>query len=183
MEAQSPKGKKEEEAKAESDNTHKTKMSKKSQKSTRSIRSDKSDRTEHPRERFQMDKSVKKYQREKKIEDLERSFEYKTDEESIYKSFTHDPKELPLSVTKKFALNTESKENKKIIKDMLKRFSEKTQTYEYMVKFNMTVEKTDESTISLQGNTPGHLIDQKERRRYVRKELREFKKQDMFNHP
>lgn len=49
-----------------------------------------------------------------------------------------------------------------------------------MVKFNMTVEKTDESTISLQGNTPGHLIDQKERRRYVRKELREFKKQDTF---
>jgi hypothetical protein len=49
-----------------------------------------------------------------------------------------------------------------------------------MVKFNMTVEKTDDSTISLQGNTPGHLIDQKERRRYVRKELREFKKQDTF---
>jgi hypothetical protein len=49
-----------------------------------------------------------------------------------------------------------------------------------MVKFNTTVEKTDESTISLAGNTPGHLIDQKERRRYVRKEMREFKKQEIF---
>jgi hypothetical protein len=90
------------------------------------MKSDKSDKTEHPRERFQVEKSVKKYQREKKIEDLERSFEYKTDEESIYKSFSHDPKALPLAVTKKFALNSESKENKKIIKDMLKRFTEKT---------------------------------------------------------
>jgi hypothetical protein len=101
-------------------------MSKKSQKSTRSLRSDKSDKTEHPRERFQVEKSVRKYQREKKIEDLERSFEYKTDEESIYKSFSHDPKDMPLAVTKKFTLNSESKENKNIIKDMLKRFSEKT---------------------------------------------------------
>jgi hypothetical protein len=50
-----------------------------------------------------------------------------------------------------------------------------------MVKFNMTVEKTDESTISLAGNTPGHLIDQKERRRYVRKEMREYNKQDIFH--
>lgn len=61
---------------------------------------------------------------------------------------------------------------------MLKRFAEKTQTYEYMVKFNTNVEKTDESTISLAGNTPGHLVDQKERRRYIRKELREFKEQE-----
>lgn len=177
MEVNSPKAKKEEEVKAESD---KTKVSKKSQKSTRSIKSEKSDKTEHPRERFQVEKSVKIYQREKKIEDIERSFEYKSEEESIYKSFMHDAKALPLAVTKKFTLNSESKENKKIIKDMIKRFTEKTQTYEYMVKFNMTVEKTDESTISLQGNTPGHLIDQKERRRYVRKEMREFKKTEVF---
>ena len=81
---------KQEEGKAESDNTHKTKMSKKSQKSTRSIKSEKSDKTEHPRERFQVEKSVRQYQKEKKIEDLERDFEYRSEEESIYKSFVHE---------------------------------------------------------------------------------------------
>ena len=120
------------------------------------------------------------YQKAKDIDMLEQEYEYKSDEESIYKSFEHDPKGLPIPVTKKFPLNSESSFNKKQVKDMLKRFCEKTQTYEYMVQFKMTVEKTDESTISLQGNTPGHLIDQKERRRYVRKELREFNKQETF---
>ena len=92
---------------------------------------------------------MKIYQKDKKIEAIEKSFEYNTEEESIYKSFEHEPKNLPHSVTKKFTLNSESTGNKKIVRDMIKRFQEKTQTYEYMVKFNMTVEKTDESTISL----------------------------------
>jgi len=35
----------------------------------------------------------------------------------------------------------------------------------------MTVEKTEESSISMAGNTPGEIVDQKERRRYIRKEL------------
>jgi hypothetical protein len=119
----SPSKKREEEVKAElqSDNTHKI-----SKKSTRSIKSDKSDKTEHPRERFQVEKSVKKYQKEKRIEEIERSFEYKSEEESIYKSFMHDPKMLPLAVTKKFTLNSESSSNKRIVKDMLKRFTDKT---------------------------------------------------------
>lgn len=42
-----------------------------------------------------------------------------------------------------------------------------------MIKFNVTVEKTDESTISINlDKMPGEVIDQKERRRYIRKELR-----------
>lgn len=42
-----------------------------------------------------------------------------------------------------------------------------------MIKFNITVEKTDESTISANfDNTPGEIVDQKERRRYIRKEMR-----------
>jgi hypothetical protein len=118
-----PVTKKDEEIKAEmqSDNTHKI-----SKKSTRSIKSDKSDKTEHPRERFAVEKSVKKYQKEKRIEELERSFEYKSEEESIYKSFMHDSKLLPLSVTKKFTMNQESSLNKRIVKDMIKRFTEKS---------------------------------------------------------
>ena len=119
---------KQEEAKQElqSDNTHQISKKSATQKSTRSIKSDKSDRTEHPRERFQVEKSVRIYQKAKEIEKIEKDFEYNTDEESIYKSFEHDPKGLPHAVTKKFTLNHESNSNKKQVKDMLKRFSEKT---------------------------------------------------------
>ena len=42
---------------------------------------------------------------------------------------------------------------------MIKRFTEKTQTYELMIMFKISVEKTDESTISMAGNTPGELVD------------------------
>ena len=69
---------------------------------------------------------MKIYQKDKKIEAIEKSFEYNTEEESIYKSFEHEPKNLPHSVTKKFTLNSESTGNKKIVRDMIKRFQEKT---------------------------------------------------------
>jgi len=42
---------------------------------------------------------------------------------------------------------------------MIKRFKEKTKTFEYMLKFEIEVEKTDESSIELFGNTPGEIID------------------------
>lgn len=43
---------------------------------------------------------------------------------------------------------------------MLKRFREKTQTYEFMIKFNVNVEKTDESTISINfDKMPADIID------------------------
>lgn len=63
---------------------------------------------------------------------------------------------------------------------MIKRFTEKTQTYELMIIFKISVEKTDESTISMAGNTPGELVDQKERRRFVRKEIREYEKDEFY---
>ena len=58
---------------------------------------------------------------------------------------------------------------------MITRFTEKTKTIELLVKFHINVEKTDESTISMEGNTPGEVVDQKERRRFIRKEMREFR--------
>ena len=42
---------------------------------------------------------------------------------------------------------------------MVRRFRERTQTCELIVKFNVTVEKTDESTISMAGTTPGEIVD------------------------
>lgn len=54
---------------------------------------------------------------------------------------------------------------------MITRFSEKTQTYEFIIMFEQMVEKTDESVID-QNLQPGDIVDQKERRRYLREELR-----------
>jgi len=44
---------------------------------------------------------------------------------------------MPLQIRKKFSINAETSNNKKIVKDMLKRFTEKTQTYEFMIKFEV----------------------------------------------
>ena len=75
-----------------------------------------------------MEKSVNKY---KQVgpddEDWEDKFEYRADEQSIYRSFREfDAKLIPKPVTKKFNIHKESKENKKIIQDMIKRFTDKT---------------------------------------------------------
>ena len=59
---------------------------------------------------------------------------------------------------------------------MVTRFTDKSDTNEFLVKFNINVEKTNESTISMEGHTAGEIIDQKERRRFIRKEMREFSK-------
>lgn len=49
---------------------------------------------------------------------------------------------------KNFVLNSESSTNKKIVKDVLRRFTEKSNTSEFMIEFESFVEKTDESSIT-----------------------------------
>ena len=104
-------------------------------------------------------------------------YEYQTEEESIFKSFQQEIKNLSPGISKIFSLRGESFSNKKIASDMLTRFTEKTETNEFLIKFNINVEKTNESTISMDGNAPGEVVDQKERRRFIRKEMREFRNQ------
>lgn len=62
---------------------------------------------------------------------------------------------------------------------MVKRFNEYTQTYEFMMKFNNVIEKTDESSINLDKDI-GEEVDQKERRRYVRKEMKCYNDLEIF---
>jgi len=86
---------------------------------------------------------------DKNFEEFEKDYEYQSEEESIYRSFIQDSKTMPIPVTKCFTINSETSNNKKIVKDMIKRFNEKSKTYEYIIKFNIKIEKTNESTISL----------------------------------
>jgi len=107
------------------------------------------------------------------LEDVEKDFEFDSDEESVYPQFEIEPRRMPTPLNNKFYTSRELGTNKTAVKEMLKRFREKTQTYEFMIKFNITVEKTDESTISVNfDKTTPDIIDQKERRRYIRKEMR-----------
>lgn len=62
-------------------------------------------------------------------------------------------------LSKKFSTLKESKANKNAVRDMLKRFNEKTQTYEFILKFQNNIEKTDESSINLEGNQIGEIVD------------------------
>ena len=57
---------------------------------------------------------------------MEHQYEFQSDEESIFSSFSFNQKDMPLTIKKKFAINSESNNNKKIFKDVLKRFTEKT---------------------------------------------------------
>jgi hypothetical protein len=66
------------------------------------------------------------YVADKEIEEFEKDYEYKSDEESIYGSFIHDVKLMPIPVTRTFSINSESSKSAKIFKDMIKRFTEKT---------------------------------------------------------
>ena len=88
---------------------------------------------------------------------------------------------MPHQIKKKFVLNNESSTSKKLFKDVLKRFTEKTQTFELMVQFQSTVEKTDESSITeIKNKVSEEIIDQKERRRFVRKEMKIFNEDNLF---
>jgi len=87
---------------------------------------------------------------------------------------------LPLSITKKFSLGVESSTNKNQVKAVIKRFNEYTQTYEFVMKFNNVIEKTDESSINLDKCDIGEEVDQKERRRYVRKEMKCYNDLEIF---
>ena len=111
------------------------------------------------REGFVSENSVNKYRKEGNIDQLECRYHYDSDEESIYHSHEYDMKAMPMEVTKRFAINSESSQSKRLVYEMMRRFKDKTQTYEFITKFNVVCEKTDESTISMAGNTPGEIVD------------------------
>ena len=134
-----------------SDATHKTKQSKRSVKSNKSGKSDFSDKRQRLREAFEWDKNVEYYKEEKKIENLNIDYEYRSEEDSIFQEEVKEEKRelYPLAnQMKTIRTMFESSENKKYVRDMVSRFSEKSQSYEMILKFKNILEKTDESSIT-----------------------------------
>ena len=66
------------------------------------------------------------YKKEKLIEEIEHDFDYKSDEESVYESFSHESKNMPPHISQKFSIYSESSESQRLVKDMIKRFRERT---------------------------------------------------------
>lgn len=145
----------------QSEATHATGKTKGSGKSRTSRGSVRSARRQRLRESFIPEQAVESYKRfDKPLDAVEKDFEFDSDEESVYSQYKFEQKRMPTPLVDKFYVNRDPRTNKTAVKEMLKRFREKTQTYEFMIKFNVTVEKTDESTISVNfDKTPGDIID------------------------
>lgn len=118
------------------------------------------------------------------IEKVEQDYQFDSDEESIYEQYDFDEREMAKEIRSRFNIFAESSVSSNAVSNMVRRFKEKSQSYEFIVRFGVTVEKTDESTISMAGNTPGEIVDVKERRRYIREEMKDFCRDDqqqLFN--
>lgn len=81
--------------------------------------------------------------------DIENEYGYCSEEDSIFaeceqKDDVEDIKRL----SKQVPVNKDIKNTQKDIKSILKRFSEKRQTYEFLVKFNVEVEQQDNSSVA-----------------------------------
>ena len=72
-------------------------------------------------------------------------------------------------IKRSFSLKEDSKTSKVQIKDMLKRCSDATKTYEFMIRFKIEMEGDDSSSIySASGTTPLALIEEREKKKYLK---------------
>ena len=121
---------------------------------------------------------------------LENEFGYLTDEDSVFHSFEQPEEAKPFPRPgKRMNLNKENRENSKEIKSVLKRYTEKSKTYEFLVKFEVRCDwekakRAKESTsLNEQGDkdSDGSIADAGKRNIPGAKELREHKEQDKKN--
>lgn len=112
----------------QSEATHATGKTKRSGKSARSTRSNRSSRRQHLREKFITEQAVERYERfsAKDLQDVEKAYEFDTDEESVYPQYEVEPRRMPAPLVNKFHVNREAGQTKTAVKDMIKRFQERT---------------------------------------------------------
>ena len=67
-----------------------------------------------------------------------------SDEESIFNSFVQEIEKLPPQISKVLSIRKENKQVGNQVKDALRRYTEKTQSYEYMVNFDLLYEGSEE---------------------------------------
>lgn len=89
--------------------------------------------------------------------DIENEFGYMTDEDSIFHEYTNDEeKEIP-RLYKQVGINRDVKANMKEVQSMLRRYTEKSQTHEFLVKFNVEIDEKDNSSVTSVLNIGGEF--------------------------
>ncbi|CDW73956.1 UNKNOWN [Stylonychia lemnae] len=121
--------------------------------------------------------------RQNMITELEIEFGYCTEEESIFQSFSHEMERALPKIKKTFTMKKDQKSVKVQFKDMIKRFTDKTRTFEFMVKFKVEMENNQDSSsiYSANGGTPLALIEEKEKKKFLKKELEINDQSVLFN--
>lgn len=98
-------------------------------------------------------------------------FGYCSEEESIFQSFSQDMERVLPKVKRTYSLKEDTKPSRLAVKDMLKRYTESTRTFEFMIKFKVEMdagEGESSSLYSASGTTPMALIEEKEKKRFLK---------------
>ena len=81
--------------------------------------------------------------------DIENEFGYATDEDSVFQEFYQKDDEREIKrMGKKVGHNSDISATKKQVRQLLKRFTEQSKTYEFLVKFEVKVEVTQNSSVA-----------------------------------
>jgi hypothetical protein len=101
--------------------------------------------------------------------DMDIEFGYCSEEESIFQSFSQDMERVLPKVSKKYSLKEDPKGTRGQIKDVLKRYTDQTRTFEFMIKFKIEMDSEDSSSIySASGTTPMAVIDEREKKKFLK---------------
>lgn len=72
-------------------------------------------------------------------------------------------------IKKTFNLKEDVKGTKSAIKDVLKRYTQQTRTFEFMIKFKIEMDNEDSSSIySASGTTPINMIDERDKKKFLK---------------
>ena len=108
--------------------------------------------------------------------DIENEFGYATDEDSVFQEFFQkDDDRVIQRMGKRVSHNQDIAATKKQVRNLVHRYTEQTKTYEFLVKFDLKVDLTQNSSVASAANmagatVPPDIAEQKQKKRYLRKE-------------
>ena len=101
--------------------------------------------------------------------EMDIEFGYCSEDESIFQSFSQDIERVLPKINKTFTLKEDPKGYRSHIKDVLRRYTDQTRTFEFMIKFKIEMDSEDSSSIySASGTTPMAVIDEREKKKFLK---------------
>ena len=117
--------------------------------------------------------------------DIEKEYGYATDEDSVFVEFPQKDEDKVISrMSKKIGHNKDLAATKKQVKQLVNRYTARTKTYEFLVKFKVIVDPADNSSVAsvlnasqnpeVAAQIPTEVLEQKHKKKYLRKEASKF---------